>query len=321
VYERSRARALFIGLVVTAVILVTIDARDIDRTDGQGLIDRARSVATAVVRPLQDGVTAAVRPFGTLSTTVSDLVATRAQNRSLREEVAALSERRRSVADLERENAELKALLAMRDRGGHRTVAARTVALAPSTFEWTITIDVGSDDGVARGMPVINGDGLVGRVLQVTPRASRVLLVTDPTFSVAARSASDGVVGVLDGRGGEPMSLRPLDPRAELAVGDEIVTASYEGGGFPSGIPIGVVDEVGEERSRLEREYRLRPFVDFARLGIVLVVLSSPVEEVPSLDGSVGLPYTRPPVPPIVDPDDVEVPDPTTSAPTGQGAP
>lgn len=316
-YERSRARALFIGLVVTAIVLVTLDARDIDRTDGQGLIDRARSVATAVVRPLQDGVTAAVRPFTTLSTTVRDLVATRSENRSLREQVAELSERRRSVADLERENAELKALLALRDRDGSRTVAARTVALAPSNFEWTITIDVGSDDGVARGMPVVNGDGLVGRVLQVTPRASRVLLLTDPTFSVAARSASGGQVGILDGRGGDPLSFRPLDPTTELAVGDEVVTASYEGGGFPSGIPIGVIAEAGERGSRLEREYRLRPFVDFSRLANVLVVLSSPVEEVPDLDGSVGLPFTRPPVPAIVDPDEAEVPDPATESSTG----
>ena len=301
-YQRSRARALFLGLVITAVILVTLDARDIDRSDGQGVIDAARAVATSVVRPLQDGVTTLVRPVGGISTAVRDLVATREENRRLRADLEEALARRRAVADLERENDQLRSLLAARDRGGYRTVVARTVGLAPSNFEWTITIDVGSNDGVARGMPVINGDGLVGRIIQVTPDASRVLLVIDPTFSVAARSARGGVVGALDGRGSDPMLLVPFDPRAEIALGVEVVTASYEGGGFPSGIPIGVVSEVTDATSRFARSYRVRPFVDYSRLDDLLVVLWAPVGELPDIDGSVGLPFTRPPVPPLLGP-------------------
>lgn len=317
-YQRSRARALFLGLVVTAVILVTLDARDIDRTDGEGVIDAARVIATSVVRPLQDGVTTLVRPVGGLATAVRDLVATREENRELRVELEEALARRRTLADVERENAELRALLAARDRGDYRTVVARTVGLAPSNVEWTITIDVGSDDGVARGMPVINGDGLVGRVIQVTPTASRVLLVIDPTFSVAARSARGGVVGTLDGRGSEPMVMAPLDPRAELLVGVEIVTASYAGGAFPSGIPIGVVTEEADATSRFARSYRIRPFVDYARLDDLLVVLWAPVDELPDIDGSVGLPFTRPPVPPTLVPG---ADDPVQPAPDPAGTP
>lgn len=294
-YQRNRARVLFIALVASAIVLVTLDVRDVGRDDAESVVASARSLATRAVRPFQEGMSALVSGFGRTADGLGDLRDVRRRNAELEAELAELSERRRSVADLERENDELRALIGLRDRLELETVAARTVGLSPSTFEWIITIDVGSEHGVERGMPVIDGVGLVGRVYQVTPRASRVLLLIDPTFSVVARGASDGVIGLLDGRGGEPLLFRPLDPRGVLAIGSELVTASYEGGVFPSGIPIGVVSEIGSEDSRLARDLRVRPYVDFSRLNHVLVVLTRPVAPVPDLEGTAGLPFVRPP--------------------------
>ena len=294
-YQRNRARVLFIGLVLSAIVLVTLDVRDVGRDDAASAVDSARGLATRVLRPLQDGMSAIVRGAGGLTDAAGELRGVRERNAELEAEVAELRERRRSVADLERENDELRSLLGLRDRLELETVAARTVALSPSTFEWIITIDVGSDQGVERGMPVIDGVGLVGRVYQVTPRASRVLLLIDPSFSVVARGSGEGVIGLLDGRGGDPLRFRPLDPRGSLAVGSELVTASYDGGVFPSGIPIGIVSEFGDDDSRLTRNLRVRPYVDFSRLNHVLVVLTSPIDPIPDFDGTVGLPFTRPP--------------------------
>lgn len=294
-YQRNRARVLFIALVASAIVLVTLDVRDVGRDDAEGVVASARSLATRALRPFQSGVSAIVDGLGRTVDGVGDLRDVRRRNAELEAEVAELSERRRSVADLERENTELRSLLGLRDRLELDTVAARTVGLSPSTFEWLITIDVGSEHGVERGMPVIDGVGLVGRVYQVTPRASRVLLLIDPTFSVVARGANDGVIGLLGGRGGDPLLFRPLDPRGVLAVGSELVTASYDGGRFPSGIPIGVVSEIGPEDSRLSRDLRVRPYVDFSRLNHVLVVLTRPVDPVPDLEGTSEVPFVRPP--------------------------
>lgn len=300
-FQRNRARVLFVGLIVSAVVLVTLDVRDVDRSDAEGAVDALRVAATRVVRPLQEGVTSLVDGTGDLAASLGELRDLRRRNVELLATVDELSERRRSVADLERENEELRTLLGLRDRLEVDTVAARTVGLSPSTFEWMITIDVGSEQGVERGMPVVAGNGLVGRVYQVTPRASRVLLLIDPTFSVVARGSREGVVGLLDGRGGDPLLFRPLDPRGELVVGSELVTASYDGGGFPSGIPIGVVSAVGAGESRLTRVLEVRPYVDFARLNHVLVVLSRPVDPIPPFEGSTDLPFSRPPTAPGVD--------------------
>jgi rod shape-determining protein MreC len=304
VFQRRRARAVLALFAVAALALITLDFR----TGDEGPLERMRGGTTAAFRPVQDGVSALVRPFGNAATSVTDWFATRAENERLRQQLARLQERRRSVTDLERENQELRELLAIRERLRLETVAARTVALGPSNFEWTITIDAGSDDGIERNMPVINGDGLVGRVIQVTPRASRVLLAIDPNFSAAARTARRGEIGAIDGRGGEPMLLRPLDPESDIEAGDEVVTSSYQGGVFPGGIPIGTVTDAGEVGARLRREVTVAPFVDFTRVHHVLVVLSSPVDELPEFRDSDRLEFTRPPVDPLIDPEDLDVP-------------
>lgn len=306
-YHRRRARLVLILLIISALVLVTIDFRAAD-DEGQGPLDRARGAVTSVFRPVQDGLITLVRPVGDAASSVTDVFAVRSENERLRAQVEALSERHRSVDDLERENAQLRGLLEIGDRAQLETVAARTVALGPSYFEWTVTIDVGSDDGVTRGMPVINGDGLVGRVLQVTSSASRVLLGIDPNFFAAARIVDSGEVGNLNGRGADPMLFNPLNPEAEIEVGDELVTSSYDRGAFPGGIPIGMVSEVGDTSTRLTQEVQIRPFVNYTRLDHVLVVVQQPVEDIPPLDEVEGEDelFERPDVDPTLEPEEVE---------------
>jgi rod shape-determining protein MreC len=302
VYQRRRARLLLVLLVLSALVLVTVDFRSGD----EGALHRLRGFATAVFQPIQDGLVTVVRPIGDAAGGIGDVFRTRSENARLRAQVETLSERRRSTTDLERENEELRGLLEMRDRGGLETIAARTVALGPSNFEWTITIDVGSVHGVERDMPVINGDGLVGRVIQVTPNASRVLLTIDPNFGAAARVSRHGETGFVDGRGGEPMVFRPLDPEIDVEVGDEIVTSTYQGGIFPGGIRIGTVSVVDDAANRLSREVQVQPFVDFTRLHHVLVVVNAPVGEIPPMTATPDVDFTRPDVEPTVDPDDAD---------------
>lgn len=299
-YQRRRARILLAVLVLVALVLITVDFR----TGEDGPVDRLRGGLTAVLRPVQDGLATIVRPIGDAAGNIAEIFRVRSENERLRAQVETLRERHRSATDLQRENEELRALLGMRDDGGFETIAATTVALAPSSFEWTITIDAGAEDGVERGMPVINADGLVGRVIQVQPRASRVLLAIDPNFSAAARVARTGEIGPVSGRGGEPMLFEPFDPESSVDVGDEIVTSRYQSGAFPGGIPIGIVASVEEGATPLVREVQVRPFVDFTRLHVVLVVVNAPVEEVPPLTGTEDLEFDPPDVPPTGEPDD-----------------
>ncbi|MFP5310756.1 MAG: rod shape-determining protein MreC [Actinomycetes bacterium] len=305
-YQRRRARILLAVLVLVSLVLVTVDFRSED-----GPLDGLRGLATTVFGPLQDGVVSVVRPIGDVFGGIGDVFRVRSENERLQARVEQLEERRESFADLQRQNEELRGLLDMQARTGFDdVVVARTVALAPSNFEWTITLDVGARDGIAENMPVINGDGLVGRVIQVTPNASRVLLAIDPNFSASARLAANGEVGAIDGRGSDPLLFRPLDPEAEIAVGDEIVTNAYQFGLFPPGIPIGAVERVGQETTLLSREVLVRPFVDFTRLDRVLVVRHDPTDEPPPIPTQ----PQRPLVPPNLVPTPTPTPAPTPDA-------
>jgi len=302
--QRRRVRGLFAALIVTALILVTLDFR----SGGDGVTDSARDAATVGVAPFERSLAAVVGPVRRLNDTLSDLVQTRAENQRLRTQNDELLERRRAYADLERELAELRALLGLREDFDLTVVAARVIAVSPSNFEWTVSIDVGERDGVERGMAVISSNGLVGRVLQTTATASRVLLVIDPNFSVAARSVSSSGIGVVDGRGSEPLRFSPLDARTLLAEGDELVTATFAGSAIPAGIPIGLVSAREDASSRLTSAYSVRPFVDVASLDHVLVVLAAPFATLPLLEDSAGITFVRPPLAPAPVPpgDDVE---------------
>jgi len=279
--SQRRVWGLFVALVLTALVLITLDFREDD-----GLTDVGRDAATVGLAPFERSVGRIVSPLRRLGDGVVDLVATRSENQRLRSEVEELRERRRAFADLEREIVELRALLGYRGESGMETVAARVISVAPSNFEWTMTIDAGERDGVVRGMAVVDANGLVGRVLSTTPTASRVLLAVDPNFSVAARSVRSSTLGVLDGRGNDPMRFSPLDPRTTVGREEEVVTATFRGSAIPAGIPIGRVISEDTRSSRLSSVFEVRPFVDAARLDHVLVVIAAPAEDVPPFEDS-----------------------------------
>ncbi|MGA1774799.1 MAG: rod shape-determining protein MreC [Nitriliruptoraceae bacterium] len=285
-----RVRTLFAALMLLALVLVTLDARD--------GAEAPRGAATAALEPLGSPLSRALQPVRDLDDAVRDLLATRAENRRLRAENERLRARRASDEDLARQVAELRALIGLQDELDLATVATRVISVTPSNFEWTLTIDVGTDDGVRRGMAVVSGDGLVGRVLLATGGASRVLLVIDPNFSVAARVLGGDGLGVLDGRGSEPMRFSPLDARLPAAEGDEIVTASFPGSAVPAGIPIGRLAAREDTDSRLQAAYAVAPFVDVAALDHLLVVVAPPAPEVPLLEDSSGVPIDVPGPPP-----------------------
>lgn len=304
-YQRRRVRVLLAALVLVSLVLITIDFRS-----SGGPLDALRSGATAAFEPVQNGLSAVLAPVGDAFASVAELFRLRDENAELRERLEELQARNQSFTDLERQNEELRSLLGMQEQQRfEETVVARVVALAPSNYEWTITLDVGSSHGVERNMVVVNGSGLVGRVVQVTEHASRVLLAIDPNFSASVRTADDAEVGSIDGRGGDLMVFQPLDPEAPVEVGDEIVTNRYDYGIFPSGIPVGSVESVGDTTSLLEREVLVRPFVDFTRLEFVMVVLQLPVEPPPPIPDRPDGPF----IPPNLMPSPTPSPDPEAS--------
>jgi rod shape-determining protein MreC len=273
---RHRRRTLLALLALVALILLTLDFRQGE----DGPIAAAQRVADAAFAPLQRGVAALIEPVGGFFSSIGELGRLQEENVALQRELRDLREQQVSVADLSRENAELRELLGMQQRLDHTTTAGRVIAQPPGQFRWSVLIDIGEAQGVRANMAVINADGLVGKVTDVSAGHARVQLAVSPNAGYFVRIVETRQHGLLSGRGSRPLELRIIDdPEAEIAPGAEVVTRAFEGTSIPDGLPVGVVDEAPSGEIGGTQFLGVRSHVDFTRLDIVLVVLDAP--EVP----------------------------------------
>ena len=273
-YERPRrARTVLAVLLLTAIVLITIDFR---QPQG-GPVDRLQRLAIAVFGPLQRGASAVVRPVANLAALSVELGGLREDNRRLEAEVARLRVQERTHQALLGENRRLRGALGMARRCGCRTVGATVVASSGSNFQLSVTVDAGSRQGVRRDMAVVDADGLVGRVTQVTADYATVLLVTDPTSGVAASLARGKAPGIIKGSGEQLLSFQPVRAGTRVQRGDPVVTQGYQGSVFPAGLPVGVVERVDPAgAASLVPRVAVRPYAALGALDVVAVVVERP---------------------------------------------
>lgn len=160
------------------------------------------------------------------------------ENAQLRGQVAALRARSRTATAVRQLRAAAAGLQ-------HDVVPARVVAFGPGEgFDWTVTIDAGSRDGVRSGQSVTDGAALVGRVLHADASSSVVLLAADPGSGVGARDARSDEIGTVAGTGTNGFLFTPLSPKADLAAGDQLVTGPSRATSYVPGLAIGTVRSV-----------------------------------------------------------------------------
>ncbi len=150
-------------------------------------------------------------------------------------------------------------------------VTANVVALDESGVLRTITVDKGTRDGIAVGMPVVTGQGLVGRVIKVSANAARIMLVTEPTSAVSARLQTSRAEGTVRGTraGTLEMDMIPLDSQA--TSGDLVITSGL-GGNFPPDIVLGQVTSVRLADTGLNQIAQVHSLINFDTLEFVLIV-------------------------------------------------
>jgi rod shape-determining protein MreC len=258
-------------------VTITVDYREGD----EGPLASLGDAALAVVTPLQEAVSKVTHPIGNFFSTLIRLPSIRRERDTLRERVEALeTELAEGRADQTR-LAETEALLGLQASLGQRieTTGAQVIANGVSNFEWTITIDKGSSDGIDEDMPVVASAGLVGHVIQVGTSSSVVQLIIDPDSSVAGRLDVSRQTGLLSGEGPADLQMSLVEPMVDVAPDEHVVTAGYRIAGvaeslYPPNVLIGTVSRVLEEDSATEKFLTVRPAVDFSSLSLVLVVLS-----------------------------------------------
>lgn len=255
-------------LLLASLVLVTIDYR----SEGDGPLTKLGNGVSAILGPLQDAIAKITRPIGNFFSGFGQVGSLKTRIRELESELATLQQDQGRVLSTLTENEQLRSLLAMRDRLRLDTKAADVIGRDPSNFQEALVINIGTREGIRKDMAVIAGEGLVGKVVQVTVTTATVQLIGDRASSVAVRLSESAEVGRLEGTGRPELRLRLLNPNAIVTAGQQIVTTG-ESSIFPPTIPVGTISRVEPIGGNVTRIAYVKPHVDFTSLGFVLVVV------------------------------------------------
>ena len=202
------------------------------------------------------------------------LVQTRQENLLLKERISRLTLENSRYQELLLANQRLQKLLNFQESTEEPLLPARVIGWDSSGLFKSIIIDKGQDDGLMINMPVVNSEGVVGRVISGSPHYAQVLLITDQN------SAIDGLVqrsrgrGTVKGRGAGECFFDYVIKTCDIKQGDGIVTSGM-GGVFPKGLSLGKVMEINDSPYKFFREVKVAPAVDFSKLEEVLIILRS----------------------------------------------
>jgi rod shape-determining protein MreC len=261
--------------VLLAVTALVLGQRDVP------VVRQVRAGAVTVFSPFEGAAETATRPLRNVWNGVSkynDVDDLEAENRQLRQELARAESRNATETDARRQLEDLTKTLDLPWVGNIPKVAAKVTSGPKSNFDHSVEVGKGSDDGVKKGMPVVTGGGLVGRVAQVSKGSSTIELITDPEFQVGVRLAATGQLGTARGQGrGEPLVVdSAIEPGAKVAAGSALVTSGVDRSAYPDAIPVANVTKTREGSGGLSLDLIAEPLVDVDRLSYVSILLWEP---------------------------------------------
>ena len=268
----NRSRLLLVLLLVSSLFLITLDLR------GVNLAGSIRSGVSTVISPVENLFSKLLSPVGNFASDVRNFGQSKKKIAELSKQVDELKAQQVIDEDTVGQLNQLKNVLDLAGRGGYKVVSARVINRGSTeSFKETLTIDVGSSDGISRNMTVISESGLVGVVKSVGSNSSIVLLMSDPTFKIGVRIAGTQSIGVVSGQGGSTYLLQLLDATGEIKVGDTLVARGSQGGRpFVPGVPVGTVTTVQSNASSITQNADVTSTTNLEKLSIVAVVITPP---------------------------------------------
>jgi rod shape-determining protein MreC len=281
VYDKTvrRRRAVLGLLVASSLILLTAYFGE---SAGGGLHSIQRGVLD-VVSPIQEGASRALKPVRDLFGWAGDTLDAKGQLKDVRKDRDALRNELVETQAKLREAGQLKDLeLLNRGPAGlsdNGPVRARVIAKDPNLWYDQVTIDKGSGSGIERNQAVVNGQGLVGRVTEVTGSTAIVTLITNHTTQIGGKVSDSGVQGLVGVEAGHPtdLVLGSLSSKDEVTRGQIVVTAGTTSkvdrfpSPYPRDIPIGRVTRV-DDLGTDDEQAHVAPFADLRGLDLVEVL-------------------------------------------------
>jgi rod shape-determining protein MreC len=198
-----------------------------------------------------------------------------ANNDKLETEILVYKAQLQRMAELSAENLQLKSLLNGPELVKNNVLIAELVGISPDPFHHLITINRGAAHNITEGLAVIDGEGLMGQVVEVFENHSRVLLITDSSHALPIYNLRNNVRGIIEGSGDfQRLRLRHVSPTQDIQVGDTLLSSGL-GQRFPSGYPVGTVSAIDKDPGQAFMDVSVTPAAKVDRSLRLLVVFSS----------------------------------------------
>lgn len=255
----------FMGRVsLVLMILASVGLIIISRTSPE--------TRAAIAAPIADSAAPALdvlsRPVGAVQDVrnwFANLTNIYVQNAELREANRRLMQWQHVAIQLEAENNALRELLNYSAQEELRFTTAKIISDRGGPFTRTVMINAGTGLGIAVGQPIINGEGLAGRIIESGTHSARVLLLTDINSRVPVITSDSRERAIAAGNNTDTLQLLYLPDDTAITVGEKLVT-SGDGNTVPAGLPVGEVIRI--EDGVVE----VRPYVSRQRLDYISAI-------------------------------------------------
>jgi rod shape-determining protein MreC len=234
-----------------------------------------QSAFLELIRPVDAAFTRLGEGASSIVADYVDLLHVRDENARLRNELTRVKSDQAHMAELQVENQHLGELLELKNALGASAVAAIVIGSDAAGVSRTLILGSGTDDGLRPGMAVLANQGVVGKIITVSPHASRVLLINDHNSALDGFDQRTRARGIVAGLVDDGVILKYADRSQDVRIGDTIVTSGLDGI-FPRGLLVGTIQSVHREGPGLFLGVRISPAVDFRELEQVLILTQPP---------------------------------------------
>lgn len=267
-----------ISILLGAIAIISLIAYSISSSTNNVVKSAVNDTVSWTGRILSEPVNVVVG----FVNSVDDLVNTFEENQALKSKIDQTYEMQVRIADLETENEKLRQEMNLSETLSNFTsINATVISRNPDQWMETLVINAGSTDGIEPNMAVMSGNGLIGRVVEVNPTSSKVLLLTSNHSNegmVSARIQTDetgnSAIGVISDY--DPVSkeyiLSQVSPEADVSEADMVITSGL-GGVIPSTLLIGEVVDAQMDSYGLFQNVRVKPAGEMTDIRFVTVIL------------------------------------------------